>query len=165
MSKGEQEYHRRIHLCERAVLKAAKAAGLDACVTGEFQGCEVKVDTEVCADGRVIILMGTGYHPRFPKYVTLTVHGVIWRRVNKRVKISGGGLGRSEQKFLPDKISQAWLKKAITQAAQAVRETCTAKNMEKLRKEALAKRRQQLKENWTYARFDYAVLDVGAQPR
>ncbi len=159
-SKAEQEYYRRVRLCERAILKAAKAVGLDGYVTGEYQGCEVKVDTEVFADGKVVVLMGTGYAPRFPKHVTLTVHGVVWREVNKRVKISGGRLGRSERSFLPDSISQAWLKKAVLKAAQAVRDTCTAQNIEMLEKKARAQRRQEIKESGKFARFQHTTLDV-----
>ena len=144
---AEKEYWRRLRLCEKKIFKAAEAVGLsNQEVMEDFQGCGLSVDTEVPAGGKVIVIMATGHAPRLPKYVTLEVHGVVWLEINQCVRISGGGLGKSEQKFLPDDISIAWLKKDITKASDAVRVICTAQNMEKLKKEALAKRRQEIKE-------------------
>jgi hypothetical protein len=159
-SPAEKEYWRRINVCAKAIRYAARFAGLEAGVTGEYQGCEMTVPTEVYADAKVVVLMGTGHAPRLPKYITLTVHGVIWQKINGKVSISGGGLGKSQQRFLPDDISYVWLKNAIITAANAVRDTCTEENMDKLRAKALAKRRQDCKERGDLARFGQTHLDV-----
>jgi hypothetical protein len=102
------------------------------------------VKTEVWADAKVV-LMETGHPPRLPKLVRLVVHGVIWRRVNSKVAISGGGLASSAKRFPPDRISHEWLKKAIGTAADELRKVCTAENIGRLAKKGLAARRAQLK--------------------
>ena len=157
---ADKEYWRRVDLCTKAIFKAAQAVGLNCYVTGEYQGCEISVKTEVYAEGKVVVLMRTGYPPRLPEYVTLTVHGVIWYSVNRRVTINGSGLGHSEKSFRPDKISVQWLQKSILQAAQAIQTVCSASNMEKLRKDVLAKRRQECKELGVLARYQNTYLFI-----
>ena len=158
---AEKEYWRRLCLCEKKIFKAAKAVGLsNEEVMEDFSGCGISVDTEVPAGGKVIVIMMTGHPPRLSKYMTLSVHGVVWLEINQRVKISGGGLGESEQKFLPDNISLVWLKKAITKASDVVRNICTVQNMERLRKEALTKRRREIKEDKIIPSGQNTYLDL-----
>jgi hypothetical protein len=145
-SSAKKEYLRRVRICENAIFRAAKCVGFEASVSSEYQGCGMPIKTEVYAEGEVIVLVTTGCGPRLPKYVSLTVHGVIWHRVNSRVYLSGHGLGTSTKDFLPNKISTAWLKTAILNAANVVREKCTAKNIALLREQALARRRQMVRE-------------------
>ncbi|HBC45049.1 MAG: hypothetical protein UX08_C0010G0007 [Candidatus Collierbacteria bacterium GW2011_GWB1_45_35] len=152
------EYDRRIKLCANAVEKATKKLRLGWGFAEDYQGIEIKVDTEV-GYGMVIVLMDTGHGPRFPKFITLTVHGYVDYGVNKNVRIGGGGLLRSRNKFLPDQISEKWLKIAISNSAKAVQAICTAANMAKLKKEALAKRRLEIKSS-QLARHKQTILNV-----
>jgi len=117
------------------------------------------VETEAHADARVIVLMATGHGTRFPKRVTLTVHGAIWRKLNRNLAISGGGIASSERSFLPDSISRIWLKSAIAKTMKALQEICAAENIAKLEKEARAKRRQAIKTD-PLQRHSLTTLDV-----
>jgi len=154
------EYDRRIKLCSKAVDRATKKLGLSWGFAENYQGIEIRLDTEV-GTGEVIILMDTGHGPRFPKYIVLTVHGVVDYDVNKNVNIGGGGIERSKNKFLPDQISEKWLKTAISNSAKTVRSICTAENMAKLKKEALALRRREINE-YKSARFQRTRLTVAS---
>ena len=126
------EYDRRIKFCAKAIDKATKKLKLQWGFAEDYQGVEIAIPTEV-GDGQVIVLMDTGHGPRFPKFITLTVHGYVDYSVTKN-------------KFLPDQISEKWLKVAISNAAKTVQAICTTKNMAKLKKEALALRRQAVKD-------------------
>ena len=139
------EYDRRIKFCAKAIDKATKKLKLQWGFAEDYQGVEIAIPTEV-GDGQVIVLMDTGHGPRFPKFITLTVHGYVDYSVTKNIDICGGGLIRSKNKFLPDQISEKWLKVAISNAAKTVQAICTTKNMAKRKKEALALRRQAVKD-------------------
>jgi len=152
------EYYRRINLCSKAVDRATKRLRLDWGFAEDYQGIEIKVDTEI-GYGMVIILMDTGHGPRFPKFITLTVHGYVEYDVNKNVSIGGGGLRRSKNKFLPDQISEKWLKMVISNSAKTIQEICTTENMARLKKEALALRRQEVKDS-KVSRFQRTTLKV-----
>lgn len=152
------ECDQRIDLCSKAVEKATKKLKLDWGFAENYQGIEIKVDTEV-GYGLVIVLMDTGHGPRFPKFVTLTVHGYVDYDVNKNVNISGGGIGRTKNKFLPDGISVKWLQEALSSTAKTVKSICTAKNMVRLKKEALALRRREINEH-SSSRFQRTKLTV-----
>lgn len=143
----QKENERRIALCERIICKVAKSVNLDGGPTSQFQGCVFPVETEIDSNGRVIVLLYVGEHfgLRLSRYVTLTVHGVVWRDINRRVRISGGGIESSTKKFLPGRISLSWIKEAMLRAGNGVKEICTVENMKKLQKEALAMRRLQIK--------------------
>ena len=152
------EYDRRIDLCGKAVAKATEKLGLRCHFASDYQGIEIRVDTET-GIGKVIILMDTGHGPRFPKYVTLSVHGYVEKYINSKVNICSGGIASSESKFLPDQISTKWLHDAISKTASAIRSICTIENMEKLKVEALALRRQALK-NSPLARYGSTTLHI-----
>ncbi len=139
------EYERRKSLCSKAVNKVTKKLGLTWGFAEDYQGIEIKVDTEV-GEGKVIILFETGHGPRFPKYITFAVHGYIDHQVNKRVSICGGGIGWTKTKFLPDKINLLWLQDAINNSAKSIKYICTSERMAYLQKEALELRRRELKE-------------------
>lgn len=143
---AHKEYMRRLTLCTNAIYSAATQIGMIGGIAAEnFQGVELRVHTEAPATAEVIVIMITGHGPRFPKNVTLEVHGYIEKEVNRRVRICAGGLASSKARFLPENISIAWLKEAIAKAEDAVRKAGTAENMERLRKKALAKRRSEFK--------------------
>lgn len=152
------EYYRRINLCAKAVDKATKKLKLnDWHIAQDFQGIEINIDTEM-GEGKVIVLVGTGHGPRFPKYITLTVHGVVRHEVNSHVRIGGGGFERSENKFYPDHISQKWLLDAISKVSKCVKTVCSTKNMERLKKEALALRREETIKESGLARYQSTYL-------
>lgn len=143
----EKEYNRRINLTTNAIFRAAKAVELQAEVTMEYQGCEIPVPNETDIDAKVIVLMITGHGPRFPKNITLTVHGAIHREINRKLIISTGGIGAVTEKFPPESISKKWLTKSISDVAKKLREICTAENMEAIEKEARKSRREKLRED------------------
>lgn len=154
------EYERRIDLCSKAVEKATKKSKHRWGFAADYQGIEIEIETEV-GEGKVIVLMDTGHGPRFPKYITLTVHGYIDHEVNKKVNIGGGGLTRSSKKFLPNEISVAWLTAAILDVAQTVKSICTTENMTKLKSEALVLRRKELKET-SLAKYQTTFLKINS---
>lgn len=155
----EREYNRRIDLCVIAISRAAESVGLSAYITLEYQGCEVLVKNETNADARVIILMGTGYGPRFPKYIALTVHGYIHKKITGKLFISGGKIGIVGGKFSPNEISEKWLTESISDVAKKLRKLCTKKSMEIIEKEARKKRRQEIKENGS-ALYQNTYFDI-----
>jgi hypothetical protein len=156
---SDAEYHRRIGLCFSAIRTAVKPLNLSAGAAENFQGSETSIKTESWADARVIVLMGTGHGPRFPKHVTLTVHGVVWRKLNRNLAISGGGVASSKQSFLPNSISRSWLTDTVAKTVQTLQRICTAENIARLEKEARAKRRQSIKADPS-ARYSFTSLEV-----
>jgi hypothetical protein len=146
----EKEYERRIGITTNAIFRAAKMAGFQAEATMEYQGCEIPVFNKTDTDAKVIVLMVMGYKghgPRFPKNITLTVHGTIHREINQKLIISTGGIGAGTKKFLPESISKKWLAESISDVAEKLREICTAENMETIEKEARKSRREKLRED------------------
>ena len=129
-----------------------------------FYSMEIKIDTEV-RHGMVVVLMDTGHGPRFPKFITFTVHGFINHTVNKKVTVSGSGLVRSKNRFLPNQISKKWLETAISNSAETVQAICTADNMAGLEKEALALRHQELRDsNISLSRRTILRVDSRSKP-
>lgn len=141
--KTDREYQRRVELCVNAIRKAAKNANFSSCgeVAENYMGVEfpmgyktingLKVRTGVIS-GKVNVVFRTGYGPRFPKKVTLSVGAHIENNSRVRDNWVAGNCWQKNMKFHPDSITITLLARQLILAKNWVEQHLNEEYVRKL---------------------------------